>query len=178
MWRSLFLALGVFSIILGLETMFVEQVAMTTVRRYPKFLSSKSGDIAIQNGANPVFDRPFSGNNPAPIFKTPSNTYGSQYPGTQSGAFNRLFGGSNSQPQNRPGFGLAGFSNKSVASDYEGGIASAIKSPTITADVPARTTTKRVIYTKDWMPWSLMAAGTVIVLYTYTLPRRRLESGE
>jgi hypothetical protein len=26
---------------------------------------------------------------------------------------------------------------------------------------------------KDWMPWSLLAAGSIIVIYTYSLPRRR-----
>jgi hypothetical protein len=25
----------------------------------------------------------------------------------------------------------------------------------------------------DWMPWSLMAAGTIVVLYTYSLPGRK-----
>ena len=24
----------------------------------------------------------------------------------------------------------------------------------------------------DWVPWSLMSAGAVIILYTFTLPRR------
>ena len=30
------------------------------------------------------------------------------------------------------------------------------------------------LYTpKDWMPWSLLAVGTVVVIYTFTLPGRR-----
>jgi hypothetical protein len=29
---------------------------------------------------------------------------------------------------------------------------------------------------REWMPWSLLAAGTVIVIYTFTLPGRRREA--
>jgi len=25
----------------------------------------------------------------------------------------------------------------------------------------------------DWAPWSLLSAGTVVMLYSYTIPRRR-----
>ena len=28
---------------------------------------------------------------------------------------------------------------------------------------------KRVYQTREWMPWSLLAAGSIIVLYTYSL---------
>lgn len=31
---------------------------------------------------------------------------------------------------------------------------------------------QREIKTKEWMPWSFMIAGAVIILYTFTLPRR------
>ena len=30
----------------------------------------------------------------------------------------------------------------------------------------------RMVPSKEWMPWSLLAAGTVIVIYTFSLPRR------
>lgn len=33
------------------------------------------------------------------------------------------------------------------------------------------------LYTpKDWMPWSLLAVGTVVVIYTFTIPRRHRSS--
>ena len=32
---------------------------------------------------------------------------------------------------------------------------------------------KKTFRPKDWMPWSLLAAGTIIVIYTYSLPRRK-----
>ncbi len=30
---------------------------------------------------------------------------------------------------------------------------------------------------RDWMPWSMLAIGTIIVIYTFTLPVRRREGG-
>ena len=32
---------------------------------------------------------------------------------------------------------------------------------------------KKSFRPKDWMPWSLLAAGSIIVIYTYSLPRRK-----
>lgn len=32
---------------------------------------------------------------------------------------------------------------------------------------------RRVYQTREWMPWSLLAAGTIIVLYTYSSGRGR-----
>ena len=32
---------------------------------------------------------------------------------------------------------------------------------------------KRTFRPKDWMPWSLLAAGSIIVIYTYSLQRRQ-----
>ena len=34
-------------------------------------------------------------------------------------------------------------------------------------------TPKKTFRPKDWMPWSLLAAGTIIVIYTYSLPKRK-----
>ena len=31
---------------------------------------------------------------------------------------------------------------------------------------------KREIKTQEWMPWSFLGAGAVIILYTITIPRR------
>jgi hypothetical protein len=31
---------------------------------------------------------------------------------------------------------------------------------------------QREIKTKEWMPWSFTIAGVVIIIYTFTLPRR------
>lgn len=34
----------------------------------------------------------------------------------------------------------------------------------------------KILYTKDWMPWSMIAAGAIVVLYTNSLARRPLDS--
>ncbi len=36
----------------------------------------------------------------------------------------------------------------------------------------------RLVQTKEWMPWSLLAAGTVIVIYTFSLRNRGLVAKE
>ena len=33
----------------------------------------------------------------------------------------------------------------------------------------------RTFPTKEWMPWSLLAAGAIVVIYTYSIPRRSSE---
>ena len=35
---------------------------------------------------------------------------------------------------------------------------------------------KRSYHTKEWMPWSLLAAGTITVLYTYSLAHASSDS--
>lgn len=30
---------------------------------------------------------------------------------------------------------------------------------------------------KDWMPWSLLAVGTIVVIYTFTIPQRSQHAG-
>lgn len=42
--------------------------------------------------------------------------------------------------------------------------------------VPALETNRSTTWAwkpRDWMPWSLLATGTIIVIYTFTLPIRR-----
>ncbi len=28
---------------------------------------------------------------------------------------------------------------------------------------------------QDWIPWSLLAVGAIVLIYTFTIPRRRME---
>lgn len=35
-----------------------------------------------------------------------------------------------------------------------------------------KTYTQKVVTPPDWAPWSLMAGGAVVVLYSFTIPRR------
>lgn len=96
MWRSLFLALGIFSLILGGETLVVDKYLMADSRKLPRIIQG------------------------------------------------------NPQQANNP-FQQVGYQN-------------------LTGQVSR--TPNRVVQTKDWMPWSLLATGAIIVLYTYSLPLR------
>lgn len=35
-----------------------------------------------------------------------------------------------------------------------------------------RSVEQKVIVPPEWAPWSLMAGGAVVILYTFTIPRR------
>ena len=107
MWRSLFLALGIFSIALGAETLVVDKFLMAESKRLPRVLSG-----------NP---------NATTSYTNSTNNYQAGYNGYQA-------------PQ--------------------------VQAP------QARDIRSRIVQTKDWMPWSLLAAGSIIVLYTYSLPNR------
>lgn len=119
MWRSLFLALGIFSLILGLETLVVDKFAMGGGRPLPQIINRDAG-----SGLNAGL----------PVQNSTGNFYqqaGYQPYGTTSGY----------QP-----YGT-------------------------TPGTPPKPIATRVVQTRDWMPWSLLGAGALIVLYTHSLPR-------
>jgi hypothetical protein len=37
---------------------------------------------------------------------------------------------------------------------------------------PAQTSQVREVKVPDWAPWSLMAGGAVVILYSFTIPKR------
>ena len=52
-------------------------------------------------------------------------------------------------------------------------------SPFQNVSTPAVVQPKTILYTpKDWMPWSLLAVGAIVVIYTFTIPRRSRYSEE
>jgi len=161
MWRSFFMAVGIFLILLGLQSLVVDQFLMTSNRRIPKFVTAKDGIFADQSAA--------------PLAKTNGNrsilpSYTNQYPGTfqrpsfQQSAFgpSRFNQGSSGNINQRSNFDLAGFGRSKATSQNE----ASPNSPPILVSPAALNRPQRVIATQDWMPWSLLAAGTLIVLYT------------
>lgn len=36
-------------------------------------------------------------------------------------------------------------------------------------------TTQRVVDPPDWAPWSLMSGGTIVMIYSFTIPARKKE---
>ncbi len=91
MWKSFFLAVGFFLLILGLETLVVQKFAMASGSRVPRIVSSVTEDLTT---------------------------------------------------------------------------------PAWTAPGPNQPVRRREIRTREWMPWSLLAAGAITVMYTLSLPQR------
>ena len=100
MFRSIIMAIGVFLLILGGETLIVDRVVLADRQ-------------ATSSGGNP--SQGSFGTTPAGPF--------------QNAGYQSYYG---SAPRTGP--------------------------------VP-----RRVVQTKDWMPWSLLAAGTIVVLYSYSI---------
>ncbi len=99
MWRALSLAIGLSLIVLGLQSLFVEQILVK--------------DIQL-------------------------GVWGSHATGEYP---NALFQNANYSP-------YSNVANQPQAPRY------------------------RLFKTRDWMPWSLLAAGAIIVIYTFSLPNR------
>ena len=150
MWRSFFMAVGIFMILLGLQSLMVDQFIMSNNRRIPKFITSKDGIFA-----NPSSPGQLTGNRPFEGFRNQVRRPFQQL-GNQQSAYGpsryRSFGQS-------PNYGLASYGTANTAS---GQASTPIQvSPTLSRP-------QRIIQTKDWMPWSLLAAGTLIVLYLHS----------
>ncbi len=99
MWKAFFLALGIFLIVLGAETLVVDKFVMSDSRRLPRLVAP--------------------------------DQYNAQY-----GVFS--------------------------SASYQSQVAR-----------PAN----RIIQSKDWMPWSLLAAGAITVMYTSSFSRSQRNDG-
>ena len=161
MWRALFIAVGFILVIVGLECMVVNRFMVAKEARVPEFLtkmmSEDTGFPATKLAAN-------QGRNISPNVAPPQNYnqgYGtganaSQYGQSRlatkygnGGWFGSQSGNSNPNSQ----FSLAGYGSRNTA----------------TGGSSANSRAGKILYTQEWMPWSLIAAGTIIVLYTKSL---------
>ena len=171
MWRAFFFAVGTMLIILGFECLVTERFVVQGAR-IPGFVA-KILDGASKQGAGPMGSNQVLAQNatgtgvsrfgPSRFNDNFSGSYqpaGNYYGGvpTSSQAFN-----ANSQ------FSLAGFGKQQSATAPATqpwyGVGRQPYSPSTTLQ-------RRVIQPKDWMPWSLLAAGSLVVLYTNTTARR------
>ena len=169
MWRAFFFAVGTMLIILGLECLVTESFVVQGAR-IPGFVA-KILDGASKQGAGPL------GSNQS-LAQNATETGVSQFgPSRFNDSFSRqpagnYYGGvpSSSQASNANSqFSLAGFGKQqsatAPATQPWNGIGRQPYSPSTTLQ-------RRVIRPKDWMPWSLLAAGSLVVLYTNTTARR------
>lgn len=176
MWRALFYAIGSMTILLGVQSLAFEQVqlapgkdALQIVKRLLR--DEGSGPVAAGAGNASSVVRSDDGQR---VFQSASNsTFGpSRFPSggfggttfsaapyrdlTSSGGLSIRSG----QPSNVPRANLA---------SYQTGARGTAAGATNAALKPGR-----VIQSKDWMPWSLLAIGTVIMLYTRSFSSRSL----
>jgi len=193
MWRSLFYAVGIGLFSLGLQTLVVEHVTVpknTKFQRLMKkvFEDDKSVAVNGQPGSNrvaanqaqaaPNWGQQAQASNQGPVanqgyaanagsrfgpsrFSGPA--YGTGYGGSRVNAnpVRRapLFGGSQQNPvQNRTNAQFARFGTQQQR-------APAVQSPAKLQKVIVR----------EWMPWSLLASGAIVFLYTHTHQRRRYD---
>ena len=183
MWRALFLAIGVMLIILGIECTVVGRFRISQDANLPlaieKMLAGEGwgsdsyrGNLADSDGNMGAMPSRYASNvaPPQPIqgyggMPTVSSQYGpSRF---SSGPFGNdqfsSFGANGTNPSPNSQFSLTGFGSR-PAPDAN------------TELTQKRGGNFRLIETKDWMPWSLIAAGTIIVLYTKSIGRNEFGS--
>jgi hypothetical protein len=149
MWRALFLALGIVLVLAGIECLVVGRFMVQEAR-----LPSAVKKALDKNGpVNPVSATVQSAR-PSSV----AQGYGG-VPRTQSGYEPLRFSNDQFFPQavatgteSRAPFSLTGFGARGNSG------------PTNQTVRPVK-----IVDTRDWMPWSLVAAGVIIMLYTNRL---------
>jgi hypothetical protein len=48
----------------------------------------------------------------------------------------------------------------------------AVEKAVLKADAPGAHSTSREVIPPEWAPWSLLGAGAVVMLYSFTIPQR------
>lgn len=183
MWRSFFLAVGIGLMLLGVEALVFERVVVNESAKLPKFLNGLfekdlSNSFAytdyLPGQANQTFPNPAMQNaNDSNFQRVPYSSESRFGPSRFSGPRSGNYGGgridlsrsgmNSNRSQTAEAFPVA-FSNggNRVGTGRDLGIPGEISGP-------------RTIITKDWMPWSLLAAGAIIFLYTSSHGRSRSE---
>ena len=162
MWRALFFAIGTMLIILGLECLVTESFVVQGAR-IPGFVA-KILDGTSKNpsggpyGLNPGLAQNGTGNGASSFG---SSRFNDNYSGQNQPGGSYYGGGPGSNANSQ--FSLAGYGSEQsgIAPTSQpwagGGRQSNAGSPLLQ---------RRIIQPKDWMPWSLLAAGSLVVLYT------------
>ena len=183
MWRSFFLAVGIGLMGLGVEALVFERVVVNQTAKLPNFLNglfekNYSDSLAIAENfpsqSTPTFQdsgiqNPNASNFQRVPYSSTSRFGPSRFSGPQSGGYG---GGrvdlsrsgistNNAQAATASPVSFANDANP-ASSSRDSGIASQIQGP-------------RTIVTKDWMPWSLLATGVIIFLYTSSHGRSKNE---
>jgi hypothetical protein len=164
MWRAFFFAVGVMLIILGFECLVAERfyVSQGRIPNVVSKLLSWASDGAPKQWDGPNAGLAFGGQSRLGGDPNVSQFGGpSRFNDQYAGAGPSYYGGAPSaglQQNGQQPFRLTGF-----GSPQQGGPASAGLS---------KPNKVHVLTPKDWMPWSLLAAGSLVVLYTNSTTSR------
>ena len=172
MWRSFFLAVGIGLISLGVEALVFERFVINETAKLPKFFNGifeKNSSDSFAAASFPTQSNPNASNFQRVPFSSASRFGPSRFSGPQSGGYgggrvdlSRSGINSNSvQPANALPVSYANGTNP-IGLDSANGSPGQFQGP-------------RVIVTKDWMPWSLLATGVIIFLYTSSHGRSKNE---
>jgi|GEM_PF-1092400 len=183
MWRSFFLAVGIGLMVLGVEALIFERVVVNQTAKLPKFLNGLfeknywDSLASVNNGpgqANPAFQDPgILKPNTSSFQRVPyssASRFGpSRFSGPQSGGYggprvDLSRAGISTNTAQAANASPVSFTNGAnfIGSSRDSGIPSPIQGP-------------RTIVTQDWMPWSLLATGVIIFLYTSSHGRSKNE---
>ena len=182
MWRSLFYSFGIGLFALGLQSLILDHVLVPKNTKIQKLIKKIFDDDSpavakVQAPQQPVNNTRNGSPNWARQAQAPNSSQsfgtntGSRFgPSRFSGpAYGTGYGGPRVQSNpmaNQRGF--SGYQNQGRPNGQFVGYRSS--SPTVTA---AKTPVPmQKIQIREWMPWSLLASGAIIFLYTHTLYRR------
>jgi hypothetical protein len=175
MWRSFFLAVGIGLMVLGVEALVFERVLVNETAKLPKFL-----DGAFEKDLSNSFASP-------PNLAGQANSQGQSYPALQNATASDVqrmpyASGSRFGPSRFSGPRSGGYGGPRVDLSRSGinsnttqtGNAFPVSFPNEVnsagnnrrIDGLGQPRGPRVIVSKEWMPWSLLAAGAIIFLYT------------
>lgn len=160
MWRAFFYAVGYMTIFIGLQSLAFEHVQLAPGKDALQVVRGMLNEDGDQPGLRPAGTVNF-----APTERVPAKSSGSAY-GPSRFASNGVGGGSfSATPYRNPNVGLGVVSGQSAEVPRVDPISYQTE---LKPSPPIKTSQRsgRVIQSKDWMPWSLLATGVIVVLYT------------
>ncbi len=166
MWRAFFFAVGIMLIITGLECLVTQQFVIHGAR-VPNFVAAMLFDGPADKITTPTNEgfRMAQAGYQAPRSTTRNSGFGSSSFGDPYGTENNYRRQNGNQ---RSEFSLAGFGQR--RSEIAPMATPKPKQQSQTTVIgPDKT---GVFRPQDWLPWSLLAAGTLVVLYTNSLDPR------
>ena len=190
MWRSLFYSVGIGLFALGLQALVVEHVTVSKNTKIQKLFRKIFDDKpAVANQAFPgqfatpnvnQFGSNVAGQSQTPIgnqaysFNTGSRFGPSRFSGP---AYGTGYGGSriNTQLASSPQFGSTQFGSTPQLQNRTNAQLAGFRGGTPAGSAGINQSQLQSIFVREWMPWSLLASGAIIFLYTHTHHRRRFD---